>query len=301
MSRRRYVVLDVFTDRPLAGNGLAVVLDAEDLDTARMQAIAAEFNLAETVFVLPPERPPVHAAKVRIFTPQHEMPFAGHPTVGTAVLLALDAAGPGAATGAAVIVLEEPVGPIRSAVAVEGEGIGYAVFDVPRVPEPVGAALDREAVAAALGLLPAEIGFENHRLSAFSAGAPFVFVPVRDRAALFRAMPIGPAWKRAFPTVSSAYLYTRDTVSAESAFHARMFGGGTTEDPATGSAAAALAGVVHAFDKPPAGTHRYVIEQGYAMGRPSLITLEIDIEGGAVDAARIGGRAIVVARGELLL
>lgn len=297
---RRYVLLDVFTDRPLAGNGLAVVLDAAGLDTPAMQAIAAEFNLAETVFVLPPERP-VHAAKVRIFTPKHEMPFAGHPTVGTAVLLALEADREKGATGASVIVLEEPVGPVRSAVNIDGPGAGYAVFDVPRVPEMIGAALDREAIATALGLLPGEIGFENHRPSAYTAGAPYIFVPVRDRAVIERATPIVPAWKRAFPVADSAYLYTRDTVSAESAFHARMFWGGSVEDPATGSAVAALAGVIASFDQPPVGTHRYVVEQGYEMGRASLIELEIDIEGGRIDAARIGGRAIVIGRGELLL
>ena len=133
---RRYAILDVFADRPLAGNPLAVVLDSDGLDGARMQAIAREFNLSETVFVLPPDDGR-HRARLRIFTPARELPFAGHPTVGTAVLLALE--DQGGATGAAAFGLEERVGVVPCAVAVEGEGRVRARFRVPRLPEVWGA------------------------------------------------------------------------------------------------------------------------------------------------------------------
>jgi trans-2,3-dihydro-3-hydroxyanthranilate isomerase len=299
---RRYAVLDVFTDKPLAGNALAVVLDAAGLDDAAMQAVATEFNLSETVFVFPPYNP-LHAARVRIFTPAAELPFAGHPTVGTAVLLARDKAGPSTAgRPEMVLVLEEKIGPVRCGVSVTGARSGHAVFDVPRKPEPVAFRVDREAIATAVGLAPAEIGFENHEPSAFTAGVPYAFVPVRDLQAIARARVKPAAWGAAFPpSADAAYLYCRETEAMGHHFHARMFapGIGIVEDPATGSAVAALPGVIRRFDQPPAGSHRYVIEQGYEMHRPSLIKLEIDMDGGEVAAARIGGDAVIVAEGTL--
>ena len=295
---RRYAILDVFTDAPLAGNPLAVVLDSEGLDTAAMQAIAAEFNLAETVFVLPPERP-AHRARIRIFSTARELPFAGHPTVGTAVLLAHE--DHGAAELDAMLLLEETVGPVRCAVALRGARAGHAIFDLPELPKPHAVRLDRDRVAAALGLTAAEIGFENHVLSAYSAGVPYLFVPLRNLDAMARVRPLDAYWPEAFPDGVSAYLYTRETEGLARSFHARMFWRtrSLVEDPATGSAAAAFAGVVQQFDGATAGTHRHVIEQGFEMGRPSLIELECDVEGGHLRAARIGGDAVLIARGTL--
>ncbi len=297
---RRYAILDVFTDRPLAGNPLAVVLDAEGLDAVRMQAIAAEFNLSETVFVLPPERP-VHSASLRIFTPAQELPFAGHPTVGTAVLLGLErAAATGNGNDEMVLVLEEQVGPVRCGVSLHGAGAGHAIFDLPRLPEAGEPPPGAEAIAAALTLVPGEIGFENHRPTVYDAGLAYTLVPVRDLAAIAKAKVNPAAWQAGFGS-RSAYLYCRETIESGHGFHARMFGPafGITEDPATGSAAAALAGAIARFDQPPGGSHHYVIEQGFEMGRPSLIGLEIDMDGGAVVEGRLGGDAVVVARGTL--
>lgn len=297
---RAFAILDVFTSRPLSGNQLAVVLDADGLDTEAMLAITAEFNLAETVFVLPAERP-AHRARIRIFAPGRELPFAGHPTVGTAVLLALDDAATGGTGTDTMLVLEETVGPVRCLVSREEEGKrGHATFDVPVVAQPAGHVLDRDAIAAALGLLPSEIGFENHVASAYTAGVPYIFVPLRDLDAMRRVLPRLDLWQHAFGDVS-AYLYCRETESNTHHFHARMFWRtlGLVEDPATGSAAAAFAGVVAGFDRPMAGSHPILIEQGYEMGRPSVIRLEVDIENGALAAARIGGDAVVVARGTL--
>lgn len=296
----RYAVLDVFADEPLAGNPLAVVFDAAGLDGARMQAIATEFNLSETVFVLPAEND-IHTAAVRIFTPREEVPFAGHPTVGTAVLLGLERLKAGAGLAESVVILEEKVGPVRCGVSVAGRG-GHAVFDVPRLPEQLHASLDPEAVAAALGLAPHELGFENHQTSAFTAGFPFTYVPVRDLEAIGKAAVNMAMWGSAFGSAApSVFLYTRSTVGVGRQFHARMFAPtfGIMEDPATGSAAAAFAGVIHRFDAHPAGDHRFVIEQGFEMGRPSLITLEVDIEVSGIAASRVGGDAVVVAEGIL--
>jgi trans-2,3-dihydro-3-hydroxyanthranilate isomerase len=268
-----------------------------------MQAIAGEFNLSETVFVLPPEKP-VHSARLRIFTPARELPFAGHPTVGTAVLLATRKAAEGAPGPEMMLMLEETVGLIRCGVFVQGEKAAHAIFDAPVLPTPVPADFDKETVAAALGLLPTEIGFENHKPSAWSAGVPFVFVPISGLEAIGTARPNPALWSGAFGSPSAAaWLYCRQTESSDNDFHARMFapGFGIAEDPATGSAAAAFAGVVRRFDAPPAGSHRWAIEQGFEINRPSLMTLEVDIAGGEIGAVRIGGNAVVVAEGTLLV
>jgi trans-2,3-dihydro-3-hydroxyanthranilate isomerase len=295
--RRAYTILDVFTSAPLTGNPLAVVADAEGLDPGQMQAIAREFNLSETVFVLPAENP-LHSARVRIFTPSRELPFAGHPTVGTAVLLAQGEGGAEEGERDAMLVLEEAVGPIRCGVTLRG-GIGRAVFDVPRLPEQADGA-GAEAAAAALGLARAEICFENHQPTCFSCGNPFHFVPVRNLATLQRAAPQTALWQPAFGD-SGAYVYTRESIGVGHRFHARCFVPtlGIGEDPATGSAAAAFAGVVHTFDALPGGWHTLAIEQGYEIGRPSLITLEIEIEASQLRQARVGGDAVIVARGHI--
>lgn len=296
-----YVVLDVFTERPLAGNALAVVFDADALDEARMQAVAREFNLSETVFVLPAENP-MHSARLRIFTPQRELPFAGHPTVGTAVALARHIADGDPERHEQMLVLEEGVGAIRCGVFIKGERSGHAIFDVAKAPEALTVESDRDEIAAALGLLPAEIGFENHQPSAFTAGLPYTFVPVRDLATIAR---VRPAPERLSTVVGrptgAVYVYCRQTEAADNHFHARMFAPelGFVEDPATGSAAAAFAGVVQRFDRAPGGGHRFVIEQGFEMGRPSRMVLEVDVENGAIEAVRVGGDAVVVAEGTL--
>ncbi|ADZ69818.1 PhzF family phenazine biosynthesis protein [Polymorphum gilvum] len=301
---RRYAVLDVFTSQPLAGNPLAVVLDAEGLDDGRMQAIAREFNLSETVFVLPAENP-AHSACVRIFTPAAELPFAGHPTVGTAVLLATERFGQVDGEQDAMVVLEEIIGAVRCGVVLRENAAGFAEFDVPRLPRSIEPVADSDAIAAALGLEPSEIGFENHVPTSWEVGVPFHYVPVRDLEVIARAAPVPALWARAFGQGSHrhAYVYCRETRARDSAFHARMFAPdmGLVEDPATGAAAASFAGPVHRFDALPNGTHFLRLEQGFEMGRPSLIDLGIDVEGGALHAVRIGGQATVVARGELFV
>lgn len=296
---RRYAVLDVFTSQSLAGNPLAVVLDSDGLDDAAMQAIAAEFNLSETVFVLPPQHP-AHSARVRIFTPVLELPFAGHPTVGTAILLALERFdGTGMREG--IIVLEENIGAVRCGVRLKQAG-AYGEFDIPVLPDKPYAIGERDLIAAAIGLEPSEIGFENHKPMRCSAGVPYSFVPVRDLERLETCRVVSRAFEEVFGE-HGAYIYTRETLSEANDFQARMFAPahGVVEDPATGSAAAAFAGIVTLFDTPSSGVTRYRIEQGQIMGRPSLIELELEIENKVLSAVRIGGYAVVVARGELLV
>lgn len=300
---RRYVILDVFTDKALAGNPLAVVLDSDGLDTDAMQRIAAEFNLSETVFVEPPPRPGL-TAKVRIFTTVRELPFAGHPTVGTAVLLAAERLDGVARETDAVVVLQEQIGIVRCGVVLAPNRPGRAVFDIPKLPEEMPFRGDVGLAASALGLDRQDIGFENHVPTVFSAGNPFVFVPIRDLAAMgSMALNMG-AWEAAFgDRKADVYVYTRECAHADGDFHARMFGpsNGIPEDPATGSAAAAFAGAIMRFDGSTDGERTLVIEQGYEMGRPSRIELEILVEKGRLHGARIGGEAVIVARGELMV
>lgn len=302
---RRYVVLDVFTAARLEGNPLAVVLDAEGLDTTAMQKIAREFNLSETVFLLPPENA-AHSAALRIFTPGEELPFAGHPTVGTTALLAEERFGAIEAPMDSVVVVEEKVGVVRAAVRLEPGRPSFAEFDLPRKPHPVGRELpSKGAIADALGLDSADIGFENHVPSAWEAGSPYAFVPLAGLDSVRRIAFDLIAWKAGFGKAApmKLYVYTRETLFHDSAFHARMFGIGTgaVEDPATGAAAAAFSGAIVRFDAPTEGSHRFRIEQGFEMGRPSLIDLTIEMARGELAAARIGGRVVRIAEGNLLI
>lgn len=294
---RRFVTLDVFTTQKHAGNPLAVVLDSEGLDSQAMQVIAQEFNLSETVFVSPPVQAG-HRAAIRIFTPGRELPFAGHPTVGTAVLLALRDAAAGKAGD--ILVLEEKVGLVPCAVSVTGTGAGRAVFTLPRLPEEIVPIGDLALLAGALGLDKREIGFDQHVPSVFSAGVGFTFLPVSNLEALGR-ISIDTAQMKAAGN-PSVFAYCRQAPESGHDFRARMFAPsmGIVEDPATGGAVAAFAGAIMRFDRPGDGEHRLVVEQGYEMGRPSQITLELTVKNGALVSARIGGSAVTVSEGVLL-
>jgi len=297
---RAYAIYDVFTSEGLSGNPLAVVFDGKGLSDSRMQAIAREFNLSETVFVTPPENP-AHSARLRIFTPGRELPFAGHPTVGTAVALAeLNHEGAGLDL---VSVLEENVGPVRCAVKLAAGEAGFAEFDLPKRSEQIQANIDLQKVADALCLSVSDIGFENHRPSVWSAGVPFAMVPVSDlRAAGSIAFDPG-RWAAAVDKTVAAYIYCRGGVDHRASFHARMFAPdmGIAEDPATGGAVAAMSGAIQHFDALPDGHHAHLIEQGVEMGRTSHIDLHLEIKSQQVVHARIGGRAVRIASGSLFL
>lgn len=297
---RDYAIYDVFTDTALAGNPLAVVFDGSGLSTEAMQAITREFNLSETVFVLPPENP-AHSASIRIFTPGRELPFAGHPTVGTAIALA-EAAHAGQNIDL-VSVLEEKVGPVRCVVRLAPGLTSFAEFDLPRGSERLAGEFDTQAVADALCISPADIGFENHRMSVWSAGVAFLMVPVRDMAAA-EAIVFDPGlWQKAVGKITAAYIYCRGGTDHTASFHARMFAPdmGIAEDPATGAAVAAMSGAIHHFDALADGNHALMIEQGLEMGRPSHIHLHLEVQNPAIRHARIGGEAVKVAAGQLYL
>ena len=287
--RRRFATLDVFTDRRFAGNSLAVVLDAQALDAAAMQAIAREFNHPETVFVFAPADP-AHRARVRIFTPARELPFAGHPTVGTAVLLGARDGGGGD------IMLEEGIGAVRCTVESTSGG-GSARFAIPQLPTEAGPAADDAAIAAALSLAPDDIG--EGRPARWSAGLPFTFVPIASLAAMARCRPDLAKFDAAFGAGAAVYVFCKETVEPGHHFHARMFapGMGVPEDPATGSAAAAFTGLL--ARRLSDGTHTVVIEQGYEMGRPSLIRLTAEDAAGRLVSASIGGNAVIVTEGTI--
>ena len=288
--------LDVFTTRPFAGNPLAVVLGADALSPAQMQVIAREFNLSETIFVQAP-RDPAHRARVRIFFPTAEIPFAGHPTVGCAILLATQAAPAGDFTTR--LVLEEEAGLVPVEVTRRG-GVTEAEFTAPRLPVPHPGRAPADLVARALDLAPDDILHGAHRPALWQGGPAFLYVPLRDRAALARARPIEPHWSALMAAggVDSAYLYAPGEGCD---FQARMFspGAGIPEDPATGSATAILAAQLHAAGAVPAGSRRFTLRQGVEMGRPSDLALTIDADATGPTAIRIRGAAVEIGAGRI--
>lgn len=288
--------LDVFTTRPYTGNPLAVVLGADDLTPAQMQTIAREFNLSETIFVQPPHDP-ANTAKVRIFFPAGEIPFAGHPTVGCAILLATLAEGPGDFTR--YIRLEEEAGLVPVTVTRKGAAT-EAEFTAPVLPQAHASHATRELAARALGLTPDDVGFRGHRPAAWQGGPRFLYIPIRDRACLARAKPHEPFWSELMEAagVDSGYLYTE---GAGTDFQARMFSPthGIPEDPATGSATAILAAQLHAAGLVPAGTTRFTLRQGVEMGRPSELTLTVDATAEGLAAIRIRGGAVRISEGRI--
>jgi len=294
-----FATYDVFTDTPFAGNPLAVVFDADGLSDAQMQTIAREFNLSETIFIAKPDNPH-HAASVRIFTPGKELPFAGHPTIGGAIALAERNHGRGEPRDV-LIVLEERVGPVRCGVKIAAEGASFAEFDAPKLSHEAGPAPSVDAAAHALGLSPTAIGFDHHLPTLYSAGVAFAFVPVANLEALARAKPTTQSLAQALGS-TEVFVYTRAPRDADHAFRARMFAPeiGIVEDPATGSAAAAFAGVAARFESLDDGWTTLPILQGVEMGRPSLIGLEIQITARALSAARIAGKAVKISEGRLL-
>ncbi|HVJ77421.1 MAG TPA: PhzF family phenazine biosynthesis protein [Hyphomicrobium sp.] len=297
-----YHILDVFTERPFGGNPLAVVLEADRLSSTEMQAIAREFNLSETVFVLEPTSAG-HTARIRIFTPSRELAFAGHPTLGAAVLLAELRAPLLNGERDAIIALEEEIGSVRVGVRLRAQAAAFGEFDAPKATNALERLSEPEEISAAVGLIPTEIGFENHKPTLLRGANTFAFVPVSNLEAMAKVKVAPLHWARAFTGrgVNGVYLYTRQSVRVQSAFHARMFAPdlGVPEDPATGSATAGFAHVIDEFDELPDGAHKRAIEQGIEMGRPSAIALTMTIARGKLETVRIGGHAIRVAEGTL--
>lgn len=289
-----YMLLDVFTTTRLKGNPLAVVLKADGLLDDQMQAIAAEFNLSETVFLQKPQSER-HAASVRIFTPSVELPFAGHPTVGAAVVLGLQ-------SRATAVRLEEQIGVVTCVIERVDKETGFARFALPKLPEEVGKAPANAAVAATLGLQTSEIGCGMYQPALYSAGVPFYLIPVKDAETLKRIRLERRGWEDVYPGGrGSIYVFTQTPEERGIDFAARMFapGMGIGEDPATGAAAAALIGLIARYSDN--GQHEFKLRQGYEMGRPSVIELQVRKADDQLTHGGIGGHAVIVGEGTLNL
>ena len=295
-----YETVDVFTDTAFGGNPLAVVFGAERLAPAAMQAIAAEVNYSETTFVLPPQNP-AHTARVRIFTPTQEVPFAGHPNVGTATVLAWRGEAFGRPVGGRVL-FEETAGLVPVEIVRDGDRPVGARLTAPQPFRRLGEADVTEA-AACLGLRPAQIREDRHPPVIGTVGLPFLLVELVDQAALAAARPVIGAILGS-PTigpVKDIHCYVRTGGADGFDLRTRMFAplDGVPEDPATGSANAALAGLLADFDGPADGTFGLRISQGVEMGRPSVLLAEADRVAGTTIAIRVGGHCVVIRRGEL--
>jgi trans-2,3-dihydro-3-hydroxyanthranilate isomerase len=299
--QRRYITVDVFTDRAFGGNPLAVVLDAGGLSTAQMQAITSEFNYAETTFVLPP-RDAAHDAQVRIFTVNKEIPFAGHPNVGTAFVLATQATKPPAR-----LKFEEGAGLVPVEILNEGGKVFGAELTAPQ-PLKKLTQFSAEQAAAVVSLSSADIRTDRHPPQIVSVGLPFLVVELASRDGLRRARPDAAAFARTFPCDGSdaVYLYTRDIPPAEktSDLQARMFhpgSSGLSEDSATGSATVAVAALLADLASERDGELKLRIGQGVDMGRPSLLLTRVRKANGAIASAHVGGTCVPMMEGSFWL
>jgi trans-2,3-dihydro-3-hydroxyanthranilate isomerase len=285
-----YLLLDVFTTERLAGNPLAVVLNADALLDNQMQAIAGEFNLSETVFVMRPQAVK-HTAAVRIFTPSVELPFAGHPTVGAAVVLGLQGR-------SSAVRIEEKVGTITCVMEKVDKRTGFCRFALPQLPLEVGTAPDKHRIALTLGIDPDDVGCGLYQPTVFSAGVTFYLVPVRNSAVLRKLKLERRGWDEVYPLEHNAvYVFTETPEEPGNQFAARMFSPGQGEDAATGSAAAALIGLLAKHGNP--GQTELMLRQGHEMGRPSLIRMQFRKEGDTLTHGGIGGHAVIVGEGSL--
>lgn len=294
-ARRRYFTVDVFTERAFGGNPLAVVLDAEGLTTAQMAAIAREFNYSETTFVLPPADP-AHTARVRIFTPAGEIPFAGHPNVGTAFVLAREAG----YAAAGWVLFEEIAGLVPVEILRDGDVIAGARLTAPQ-PLSLGPALPAGVVAACGGLDAADVTFERHPPRSASTGNPFAIAEVTGLDALRRARPHADAFAALAAHQLESVLFYARTPGGTTDVEVRMFAPphGVPEDPATGSAATALVGLLASLGSPADGTFALRIAQGAELGRPSLLLADAAVSGGRPTRIRVGGACVMMMAGEL--
>ncbi len=302
MPTYEFVTVDVFTDRRFGGNPLAVFPAADGLSDADMQALAAEFNLSETTFVLPPDDPR-HSARVRIFGPRSELPFAGHPNVGTGFVLARRMDNP-----PEHFTFEELAGLVRVHVLRGPDGtVDGARISAPRSLTR-GSAVPTETVAACAGLDPEDIATGAHTPLIASVGMPFVIAEVTDLAALGRAAPDPAAFRAAQPAFAQEaarfplYLYVRVDGSALR-LRTRMFAplGGIMEDPATGSASAALAALLTAEAPGENVALTFEIEQGVEFGRPSRIVAAARKTGEGPVSATVSGTCVPMLAGTVTL
>jgi trans-2,3-dihydro-3-hydroxyanthranilate isomerase len=302
--RRRYATVDVFTSRMFGGNPLAVVLDAAGLSAREMQAIASEFNYSETTFVLAPSDP-AHTARVRIFTPRAEVPFAGHPNVGTAFVLGRQALQAGKRLPDH-FVFEEAAGLVPVRLLHDGSSVIGAELTAPE-PLSRGTMVGRERAATCLSLPPEDIRIDRHGPQVVSVGLPFVVVELASRDALRRAKPSLAGYAELLPLegADAIYAYTsaggESEIEAGSDLQARMFSplDGIVEDPATGSATAAVAALLTELRSLPDLVLR--VSQGVDMGRPSELLARVERNAAGKPIAFVGGRCVAVMDGSFVV
>lgn len=296
----RYLTLDVFTATPFGGNQLAVFPDASGIPDAQLLPIAREFNFSEVTFCYP-AADPAHTRRVRIFTPTGEIPFAGHPTIGTAAALALTEGALEGASGR--FVLELGVGPVPVDVRRESERIAWAEFSVAKLPEAGPQAPTLNTLAEILSLDPAELAGGSSSPQALSCGYPFLIVPLRTVEAVSRARVRVERWEQTLRNwwAPEILVAARDPHGGERHWRARMFGPGIdiTEDPATGSAIAVLGAFLAAREPRRDGTFAWTVDQGIEMGRPSRLAVNVDKADGVVTAIRVAGHAVAMSEGRL--
>ena len=295
----RYYTCDVFTETRFGGNQLAVLPQAVGLSTQRMQEIAREFNFSETTFVFPARAG--HTRHVRIFTPAREIPFAGHPNVGTAFVLA-SAGEFGEIKSSLTVTFEEEGGLVSVAIHEAGGKVASCELTAPQALS-FGKTLPVELVAAAISIDSKDIVTKTHGPQVASVGLPFIMVELRDRSVLERARVNMTGFEAlaAQDVMPDVYLYTRGTDGFD--IRARMFAplSGVPEDPATGSANCALAGLLAHYSQDSNGSFSWRIAQGVEMGRPSTLIARAEKKDGVVQTTRIGGATVLVSEGMIYL
>jgi len=298
----RFLTLDVFTSAPFGGNQLAVFPDARGIPEAALLDITREFNFSEVTFCYPPEDP-ANTRKVRIFTPDKEMPFAGHPTIGTAAALALsEGALP---DGKGRFLFEMGVGVVRVDVRTESEARAWAELSVAKLPEIGPHAPTLNTLAEILSLEAGDLMGGAMSPQAVSCGYPFLLVPLKSMKALAKARVRVDRWEQTLQRfwAPEVFVAARDPEQGEHHWRARMFAPGirVAEDPATGSAVAAFGGWLALKDPKLDGSFAWSIDQGIEMGRPSRLDVSADKADGKVTAVRVAGRAVLMSEGRLRL
>ncbi|MFA6541865.1 MAG: PhzF family phenazine biosynthesis protein [Bacteroidota bacterium] len=293
-----YYTCDVFTDTRFGGNQLAVFPAGASIPEELLQTIAKEFNFSETTFVYPPNDPK-NTNRLRIFTPGGELPFAGHPTIGTAFVLAAIGAIP--IQHETNILFEEGVGNVPVKILSQNGAPHFMELSAAQMPE-FSAAPSGSDIAKFLSLPENDLD-ETYPIQSVSCGVPFLFVAVKSRGSLKRIRINTELMNQTLRTSSAkdVFVFTTDAEQADFDFRARMFAPllGIPEDPATGSAAASFAGYLATLDSVQNGTLKRKIEQGFEMGRPSLLYIEADKKDGKTTAIRVGGSAVMVCKGEM--
>lgn len=298
MPRLSYQLVDVFTDRPFGGNQLAVFTDGRGVTGDRMQQIAKELNLSETTFVLPSESAETDF-RLRIFTPAAELPFAGHPTIGTAFVLAREnLIEP--ANGRATVRFQEGVGPIPVTVDFDDRGPSLVTMEQP-LPEFGEEFADREVMARMLSIETEGLD-GRYPIQVVSSGVPFWYVPIKDMSTIKRVRLRTDIWERALKESRSphVFVFTTETVAPDSTVHCRMFAPafGIAEDPATGGASGPLGAYLVRYGIAQGGAGNTIVsEQGFEMGRPSVIYITVEQSGDRFTSVKVGGKSVYMGEG----